>query len=171
MIKYAGASLHRDVYDAAMADDTRNGSITYGASKNGLIDSQDECGGWPELKDTGAKTDTDGDGMPDEWEIANGLDPNNAADGKTVCDDGYTNLEHYMNGLVADITEAQNAGGKTEGYVINTDGSTTGIETVTTLNGGNASTNRTYNLQGIEVKNPGKGIYIRGGKKFVNVQK
>lgn len=171
VIKYAGASLHRDVYDAAMADDTRNGSITYGASKNGLIDSQDECGGWPELKDTGAKTDTDKDGMPDEWEIANGLDPNNADDGKTVCDDGYTNLEHYINGLVANITEAQNAGGKTEGYVINTDGSTTGIETVTTLNGGNDSTDRTYNLQGIEVKNPGKGIYIRGGKKFVNVQK
>ena len=167
VIKYAGASLHRDVYDAAMADDARNGSITYGASKNGLIDSQDECGGWPELKDTGAKTDTDGDGMPDEWEIANGLDPNNAADGKAVCDDGYTNLEHYMNGLVADITEAQNAGGKTEGYVINTDGSTTGIETVTTLNGGNDSTDRTYNLQGIEVKNPGKGIYIRGGKKVI----
>lgn len=168
VIKYAGASLHRDVYDAAMADDTRNGSITYGASKNGLIDSQDECGGWPELKDTGAKTDTDKDGMPDEWEIANGLDPNNADDGKTVCDDGYTNLEHYMNGLVADITEAQNAGGKTEGYIINTDGSTTtGIETVTTLNGGNTSTDRTYNLQGIEVKNPGKGIYIRNGKKFV----
>lgn len=167
VIKYAGASLHRDVYDDAMADDTRNGSITYGASKNGLIDSQDECGGWPELKDTGAKTDTDKDGMPDEWEIANGLDPNNADDGKTVCDDGYTNLEHYINGLVANITEAQNAGGKTEGYVINTDGSTTGIETVTTLNGGNDSTDRTYNLQGIEVKNPGKGIYIRGGKKVI----
>lgn len=171
VVAYAGASKSRDSYDKAMADDTRNGSITYGASKNGLIDSQDECGGWPELKDTGAKTDTDGDGMPDEWEIANGLDPNNADDGKTVCDDGYTNLEHYMNGLVADITEAQNAGGKTEGYVINTDGSTTGIETVTTLNGGNDSTDRTYNLQGIEVKNPGKGIYIRGGKKFSNVQK
>lgn len=170
VIEYAGASKSRDSYDKVIANDVREGKATYGKN-TGFIDSQDECGGWPELKDTGAKTDTDGDGMPDEWETANGLNPNDASDGKTVCEDGYTNLEHYMNGLVADITEAQNAGGKTEGYVINTDGSTTGIKAITTVNGDSASNDRIYNLQGVEVKNPGKGIYIRNGKKFVNVQK
>lgn len=168
VLEYAGACKNRDCYDVAMADDARNGSITYGESKNGLIDSQDECGGWPELKDTGAETDTDGDGMPDAWEITNGLDPDNADDGKTVCDDGYTNLEHYLNSLVADITEAQNAGGAVMGYMIDVDGThTTGIsnicqETSIRDNG------KVYNLQGMEVnKTLQKGIYIKNGKKFV----
>lgn len=168
VLAYAGACKSRDSYDIAMADDARNGNITYGANKNGLIDSQDECGGWPELKDTGAPVDTDKDGMPDEWEIANGLDPNNAEDGKTVCEDGYTNLEHYINGLVADITTAQNAGGEVMGNIINTDGSTTGIEAITTIaNSNDDKSNKTYNLQGIEVKNPSKGVYIRNGKKII----
>lgn len=168
VLAYAGACKSRDTHDAAMVGDTRDGTITYGESKNGLIDSQDECGGWPELKDTGAETDTDGDGMPDAWEIANGLDPDNPEDGKTECDDGYTNLEHYLNSLVADITEAQNAGGTVMGYMINVDGThTTGIsnicqETSIKDNG------KVYNLQGMEVnKTLQKGIYIKNGKKFV----
>lgn len=167
VIDYAGASLHRDSYDAAIANDTRNGKITYGASKNGLIDSQDECGGWPELKSETVKTDTDGDGMPDEWEMANGLDSNDANDGKTVCEDGYTNLEHYMNGLVADITAQQNEGGQVTGYIINTDGSHTGIENITINDNPSFGSGKIYNLQGVEVKNPTKGIYIRNGKKIV----
>lgn len=168
VLAYAGACKSRDTHDAAMVSDTRDGTITYGESKKGLIDSQDECGGWPELKDTGAETDTDGDGMPDAWEIANGLDPNDIEDGKIVCDDGYTNLEHYLNSLVADITEAQNAGGTVMGYMINVDGThTTGIsnicqETSIKDNG------KVYNLQGMEVnKTLQKGIYIKNGKKFV----
>jgi len=42
--------------------------------------------------------DTDHDGMPDVWEIANGLNPIDASDGAAVQADGYTNLEHYLNG-------------------------------------------------------------------------
>lgn len=167
VIDYAGASLHRDSYDAAIANDTRNGKITYGASKNGLIDSQDECGGWPELKSETVKTDTDGDGMPDEWEIAKGLDPNDANDGKTVGADGYTNLENYLNSIVAHITAAQNEGGQVEGYIINTDGSHTGIENITINANPSFGSGKIYNLQGVEVKNPSKGIYIRNGKKIV----
>ena len=52
--------------------------------------------------------DTDGDGIPDVWEEAHGLNKNNAADGKIVNSEGYTNLEVYMNSLVAEITENQN---------------------------------------------------------------
>ena len=111
VLAFAGASLHRDALDAAMVKDAREGGVTYGQGKNGLIDSQDECGGFPVLNSAAAPKDTDGDGMPDAWEEANGLDKNNANDGKTAGADGYTNLEKYMNSLVEDIVEGGNAGG------------------------------------------------------------
>ncbi len=121
VLEYAGASLHRDQLDALMVDDTKNGKASYTGSGlgSGFINTQDDVkdaisgdeSPWPSLASETAPTDTDQDGMPDEWELANGLDPNNAADGKTVCDDGYTNLEHYLNGLVAEITAGQQAVG------------------------------------------------------------
>ena len=46
-----------------------------------------------------APADTDHDGMPDKWEIENGLNPQDASDGSRDKDgDGYTNLEEYLNG-------------------------------------------------------------------------
>lgn len=43
--------------------------------------------------------DSDGDGMPDAYETAKGLNPNDSADGTTVTASGYTNLENYLNGI------------------------------------------------------------------------
>ncbi|MEE3405773.1 MAG: dockerin type I domain-containing protein, partial [Acutalibacteraceae bacterium] len=49
---------------------------------------------------TKAITDTDNDGMPDEWELARGLDPNDAGDTNgDYCGGGYTNIEYYINDL------------------------------------------------------------------------
>jgi hypothetical protein len=48
-----------------------------------------------------APTDTDGDGVPDAWERANGLDPNDPTDRNGDRNhDGWTNLEEYVNSLV-----------------------------------------------------------------------
>ncbi|MFD2036842.1 LamG-like jellyroll fold domain-containing protein [Belliella marina] len=47
-----------------------------------------------------APVDTDRDGIPDYWEIANGLDPNDPSDAMIIGTDGYANIEHYINGLV-----------------------------------------------------------------------
>ncbi|MGN1375087.1 MAG: pectate lyase [Prevotella sp.] len=119
VLDYAGASLHRDALDEIIVNDTRNGVASCTASGNlaGIINTQDDVKyadgstGWPKLESIDAPVDTDGDGMPDAWETENGLNPNDASDGKTVGDDGYTNLEKYLNSLVAHIMEAGNAGG------------------------------------------------------------
>nr|WP_303743046.1 M64 family metallopeptidase [uncultured Duncaniella sp.] len=119
VLDYAGASLRRDAYDEIVIADTRSGKASFG--KGGIINSQDEVvyadgsRGWPELKCEKAPRDTDGDGMPDAWEKANGLDPKNASDGSELAESGYTNLEVYMNSLVAPIMEAGLADGKLMG--------------------------------------------------------
>ena len=122
VLDFAGACLNRDSFDALMVSDTRNGTATYtgeGLSK-GFVNSQDDnkpadaddsWSAWPILNSKDAPKDTDGDGMPDEWELANALDATDPNDGKTIGADGYSNLENYLNSLVADITEAQNDGG------------------------------------------------------------
>jgi hypothetical protein len=56
-------------------------------------------GGFPIISGGPACTDTDNDGMPDVWEAANGLNPNNASDGNAVASNGYRNVENYMNGI------------------------------------------------------------------------
>ena len=70
------------------------------ASKiSGIIDTQKTVGGWPELKSEPAPLDSDHDGMPDEWELRYGLNPNDASDGSKKYDDGYTYVEKYINSL------------------------------------------------------------------------
>lgn len=100
----AGCSLHRDVLDTRIADEVRNGKYTYkgsNGSTNGLIDSPDDVGGYPSLKSDTPPTDTDRDGMPDEWEDSHGLDKKSASDSKNyTLDKNYTNLEVYLNSLV-----------------------------------------------------------------------
>lgn len=127
VLKYAGASLHRDELDEIIVNDTRNKKATYTGSGNGsgFINTQDDVKAgisgnespWPTLVQTEAPVDTDGDGMPDAWETEQGLDPTDATDGNIRNEEGYTNLEVYLNSLVANITNAQNEGGTTEGYV------------------------------------------------------
>ena len=67
-----------------------------------MIDSQDEVGGWPVLETLPAPADTDRDGMPDEWEISEGLDVRNPSDRHGVKEgEVYDNLERYLNQLAS----------------------------------------------------------------------
>lgn len=67
--------------------------------KQGIITDIRQVGGLPEYKGE-AVVDSDGDGMPDAWEVANGLNPNDPADANMDCNgDGYTNIEKYINGI------------------------------------------------------------------------
>jgi len=126
VLDYSGASLTRDDIDARYMEEARTGTTTYKGAISGRAGIVDKINnpaatedktmpGYPTLKSETrpAGFDTDKDGMPDEWEIANGLDPSSAADGNLYTLDSekkfYTNLEVYLNGLVEHITRAQNA--------------------------------------------------------------
>jgi hypothetical protein len=70
-------------------------------STNGIIDTQEAVGGWPDLNSAPAPVDSDSDGMPDTWEKVRGLDPEDPSDrNDDRTGDGYTNLEEYLNSLV-----------------------------------------------------------------------
>jgi len=57
-------------------------------------------GGWPEYRAGTALKDSDDDGMPDDWEIKNHLNPNDPSDASIDRNgDGYTNIEDYLNGI------------------------------------------------------------------------
>ncbi|MDR3366228.1 MAG: GDSL-type esterase/lipase family protein [Prevotellaceae bacterium] len=98
VLQGAGASMVRDAVDARVVDEVRRGTFTYG--KNGLIDSPSEVGGLPALKTLPPPADTDGDGLPNAWEKAHSLNPNNAADGAQYPPNSdYTNLEIYLSSI------------------------------------------------------------------------
>ena len=103
----AGCSLHRDAVDTRIVGEVRNGSYTYTGRKGstgGLIDTQSDVGGWPELQSAPRETDTDYDGIPDAWETQFKLDPNDPLDAReTTLVTGFTNLEVYMRHLVRNL--------------------------------------------------------------------
>ena len=113
VLENAGATLpKRDAIDERIIREVLGGFATYeGKSYDkeyqvadtsevcGIIDTQNDVGGWPELKSAEAPEDMDHDGMPDEWEDKNNLDKENPNDRNTLSSDGYTMLEKYLNGL------------------------------------------------------------------------
>jgi pectate lyase len=98
----AGANPQRpDPVDARIIRETRDGT-------GRIIDNVSQVGGWPTLASGTAPIDSDGDGMPDSWEIARGLNPNGAADANRDRNgDGYTNIEEYINSFY-DSSSASN---------------------------------------------------------------
>jgi pectate lyase len=103
----AGATRpRRDAVDARVIADTRRGGATFG---NGIIDLPGQVGGWPELRSAPAPTDTDGDGMPDDWERNQRLDPRDPADRHSLrLDPLYPALEVYLSELAGDRPPTQN---------------------------------------------------------------
>ncbi len=125
VLAYCGASLYRDNVDTRYMDEAANGTTTYTGSatktgdgktvqhRPGIIDYVKDQGEYVlESSSRPDGFDTDNDGMPDAWETANGLNPNDASDAKTYTLDSkgwYTNIEVYANSLVEDIMKAGNA--------------------------------------------------------------
>jgi hypothetical protein len=106
VLEKSGASYKRDAVDMRIVNEVRQGKHTYKGSKTGflgIIDSQQDVGGWPTLNSRTADLDTDADGMPDEWEKLKGLDPTKAnANGRDLSL-VYDNVEVYLNSLVSQL--------------------------------------------------------------------
>lgn len=88
----------RDHVGKRLIADTRAGLYTYVGSKTGkkgILDTEEDAEGFYDYTVVAPQLDTDLDGMPDEWEIANGCDPN-TQDNNVRHASGYTMLEMYL---------------------------------------------------------------------------
>lgn len=188
VLEYVGASLYRDAVDARYMEEARTGTVTYYGKepyvdKNGKVYPTSKTAGildfindpngtenpntasFPPLYSTTRPEnfDADRDGMDDEWELANGLDPTNPDDANdcTVDPKGlYTNVEVYLNQLVEDIMKAGNADALSsvdEYYPECVKVSK--VESIPAA--GEVIAVEYYNLNGVRIAEPADGISIR----------
>lgn len=120
VLEHAGASLRRDEVDRRIVENVRRGNVGVG---KGIIDSQEQVGGWPELRSEDPKPDTDGDGMPDAWEKQRGLDPTRDDSALFTMDKAYTNIEVYINSLTQRDQVTWQINGESYHFVVAQDGS------------------------------------------------
>lgn len=113
ILDQAGSILpKRDAVDERIVKEVQGGYATYEGNSYkrehkvadpsqicGIIDTQKDVGGWPNLKSAPAPKDTDDDGMPDNWEDKQNLDKKDPNDRNAIAPDGYTMLEKYLNSL------------------------------------------------------------------------
>lgn len=172
VLSYSGASLYRDEIDARYMEEAKTGTAKYKGSitkSPGIIDKVADVNGYTEANfgtaSRPADFDTDKDGIPDAWELANGLNPNDGSDALTYSLDGkgyYTNVEVYANSLVEDIMKQGNADAESKvdeyypawknptGILQNTGSNPSELVKVTY-----------YSLNGTLLSAPQKGINIR----------
>lgn len=189
VMQYAGASLYRDAVDARYMEEARTGTVTYYGTEPyidatgkkyptsntaGILDfindpSKEEnpnTASYPALKCNVRPDsfDTDRDGMDDEFERLNGLNPDDASDALLYTLDPkgyYTNVEVYLNQLVEDIMKSGNADAieAVDEYYPEC----TKVSSVETLPDVAASvlTVEYFDLNGQRLSNPGQGVSIR----------
>lgn len=177
VLLFGGANLHRDLVDLRYVGEVSTGTATYTGpvtGKPGQLDFINDPDGeqnetypsFPDLtsENRGPGFDTDGDGMPDEWESLNGLDPHDSSDANTYTIDTkgwYTNIEVYLNALVEDFMKVGNADAEqsVDEYYPKCENPTTGINAHRVS--ANILSTEYYNLEGQRLEAPQKGIMIR----------
>jgi hypothetical protein len=81
----------------AWADDPFNSDPSEGVEWRSLLALRADPATGAAPYNRGAGWDTDGDGIPDYWELEHGLNPNVANNNGDFDSDGYTDLEEYLN--------------------------------------------------------------------------
>lgn len=189
LLENSGASLYRDAADIRYAEEARTGTVTFNgdvayvdkngkvyatSNTKGILDFINDPAGEENPKTASFPTlpsnvrpegfDSDGDGIPDAWETANGLNPDDASDGKLFTLDSkgwYDNFEVYLSSLVEHIMKAGNADAisSVDEYYPAYTAPTSAIEEITVP--GEVERIEYYNLQGIRLAEPVQGINIR----------
>lgn len=189
LLENSGASLYRDAADIRYAEEARTGTVTFNgdvayvdkngkvystSNTKGILDFINDPAGEENPKTASFPTlpsnirpdgfDSDGDGIPDAWETANGLNPNDASDGKLFTLDSkkwYDNFEVYLSSLVEHIMKAGNADAisSVDEYYPAYTAPTSAIDEITVT--GEVERIEYYNLQGIRLAEPVQGINIR----------
>ena len=178
VLAYCGASLYRDDVDARLVEEAKTGTTTYTgaiAKTAGILDvinapsaatADEQTASYPELVNEVRPDgyDSDKDGMPDEWEMLNGLDPNDASDAITYTLDTergwYTNLEVYLNSVVQHIVQAQNSDAESAVDEYYPECKSTGIDTMESEHSAIARIEY-FALNGMKLAQPNKGINVR----------
>ncbi len=128
VLDHAGATLpKRDPVDVRITTQVRTGKIDYlqgvklpdtqfkhrrlpiDSYKQGIITDPSQVGGYPTYAGK-PYADADNDGLPDDYEKKNGLNPKNAADAGAIAKNGYANIENYLNSLV-EVKDVRPTGG------------------------------------------------------------
>lgn len=189
VLSFCGASIYRDAVDARYMEEARTGTVTYHGKeayvdKNGKVYPTSNTEGILDFINDPSKEenpntasfpflpanvrpdgyDSDRDGMPDEWELSNGLNPNDAEDANlyTVDSKGvYTNVEVYLNQLVEDIMKEGNADAidAVDEYYPECV-RISGVETIEAAKGEVLAVEY-YDLNGTRLAEPAQGISIR----------
>lgn len=189
LLENCGASLYRDAADIRYAEEARTGTVTFNgdvayvdkngkvyatSNTKGILDFINDPAGEENPKTASFPTlpsnvrpdgfDSDGDGIPDAWETANGLNPDDASDGKLFTLDSkgwYDNFEVYLSSLVEHIMKAGNADAisSVDEYYPAYTAPTSVIDEITVT--GEVERIEYYNLQGIRLAEPVQGINIR----------
>lgn len=98
-------TFNRDSVERRVIRELKEGSATFKASngKLGIIDKSYDAEGFMDYPYVAPPVDNDRDGMADEWESANGLNPNDPEDRNLTTPEGYTALEVYLNSLMGEV--------------------------------------------------------------------
>ena len=95
----AGAGIpQRDTIDRRLVHD-----VLSGTGHSIATTAEQPEGAWPVLHSLPAPVDDDHDGMPNDWELARNLNPDDPSDRNNIGQGGYTQLEVYLNHLTGEI--------------------------------------------------------------------
>ena len=100
-------TINRDSVERRIIREVKTGAAIFKASQGkwGIIDKSFDAEGYLTYPAATSPQDNDGDGMADSWELANGLNPDNANDRNYTTGEGYTALEVYLNSLMGETIQ------------------------------------------------------------------
>lgn len=169
VLSYGGASHDRDMVDIRNFEEAATGTAVYTGSITkmpGIIDVVADQGDYSVVSNSRDNWfDTDGDGIPDYWETANGLNPSDPSDAALFTIDTergwYSNIEVYINSLVEDIMKSGNSdciSGIEDYYPVFVPA---GISDVSVDNTAEVSRIEYFSMDGRKLSTPGNGVSIR----------